>query len=92
MNHQGTARFQVPQARQAVESANEMVCGAMESARDAVVHNPASAVFCAFGAGLGLGVGLALVFGGRPEPQYIDPSLRDKITRMVGEYIPWARS
>ena len=91
MNHQGT-RFQMPRARQAVESANEMVCGAMDSARETISSNPAAAVFCAFGAGLGLGLGLALVFGGRPEPQYVDPSLREKITQLLGDHIPWLRS
>lgn len=89
MGYAATNRIQDKAVAWSDSATHAMQHGA-ESAREAIVHNPASAVFTAFGAGLGVGIGLALVFGGRPAPTY-DYGLRDKVTQFLSEHFPWTK-
>lgn len=63
-----------------------MACG-VQKAKESVSSNPGTAVFTAFGVGLGVGVCLAVAFTQR-QPSY-DYGLRDKLTQFINQHAPW---
>jgi hypothetical protein len=73
------------------DAASEAVEHSMQAARETVASNPTTAVMAAFGAGLGVGICLALAIGGRTPPP-MDYGLREKLSQLFGEHIPWMRT
>lgn len=73
--------------QQAAAHPREAFADGMHCVQDSITNNPATAVYSAFGAGMGLGIGLALIFGSRPAPP-IDVTLREKFMQFMNDHLP----
>lgn len=71
------------------DSAAEVMESGLETARETITSNPATAVMTAFGVGIGVGICLAVVLG-RPAPA-LDYGLREKVAQFFEEHLPWSR-
>jgi hypothetical protein len=71
------------------DAASEAMACSMDKARESVASNPGTAVFTAFGVGLGVGVCMALAFSSRPQSSYDYAGLRDKFTQFMNQHAPW---
>lgn len=92
MGHSGTNRISDRNSTsQWAEAASEAMHSGLETARETITSNPASAIFTAFGAGLGIGLGLALVFATRTPPP-MDYGLREKFSQFLQDHAPWMRT